>query len=103
MNGAEITINGNGNNAMSTNNIRHHNGSNGLHMQSSFRFNNGAVMINGEIIVPCSRHWIPMTTKRKPEDAALFAVEMHVRDYELDQYGVVNHSIFINYLDHGEN
>lgn len=102
VNGPEFTINGSGNNALSSNGIHHHNGSTGLHKQSNFQDNKETVMINGKEIVPNGQHWIPMSIEREPGDGALFAVEMHVRDYELDQYGVVNHSVFINYLDHGK-
>lgn len=32
---------------------------------------------------------------------ALFSIDFEVRDYELDQYGVVNNAVYQNYLEHG--
>ena len=31
---------------------------------------------------------------------ALFSIDFEVRDYELDQYGVVNNAVYQNYLEH---
>ncbi len=32
--------------------------------------------------------------------SASFQLDFHVRDYELDQFGVVNNAVYLNYLEH---